>query len=91
MMEYLNIIWATGLATPTAPAPLFYPTPNPQAGGPTLVGSPQLLIQYISRYSSYLEAISSVRNLRVHHALVTRDPLNMFSYEFFYWIIPQIV
>jgi hypothetical protein len=31
------------------------PTPNPQAGGPPLVGCPRLLIQYIRSYSAYLE------------------------------------
>jgi hypothetical protein len=36
-----------------------------------------LLIQYIRGYSPRLEAISSVRNLRTRHAVVTRDPLNM--------------
>jgi hypothetical protein len=51
--------------------------PNPLAGGPPLVGCPRLLIQYIRSYAPYLEAISSIRNLRVRHAVVTRDPLNM--------------
>jgi hypothetical protein len=31
------------------------PTPNPQAGGPPLVGCPQLLIQYIRSYRPYSE------------------------------------
>jgi hypothetical protein len=52
-------------------------TPNPQAGGPLLVGSPRLLMQYIYIYPPYLEAVSSIRNLRTRHAVVTRDPLNM--------------
>jgi hypothetical protein len=47
------------------------PMPNPQAGGPSLVGCPRLLIQYICSYPPYLEAI---RNLRTRHAVVTRDP-----------------
>jgi hypothetical protein len=53
------------------------PTPNSQAGGPPLVGCLRLLIQYIRSYPPYLEAISSIRNLRTRHAVVTRDPLNM--------------
>jgi hypothetical protein len=50
--------------------------PNPQAGGPPLVGCPRLLIQYIRSYSPYLEAVPSICNLRMRHALVTRDPPN---------------
>jgi hypothetical protein len=53
------------------------PPPNLQAGGPPLVGCPRLLIQYIHSYPPYLEAFSSIRNLRTCHAVVTRDPLNM--------------
>jgi hypothetical protein len=53
------------------------PTPNPQAGGPPLVGCPRLLIQYIRSYLPYLEVVSSIRNLRTRHAVVTRDPPNM--------------
>jgi hypothetical protein len=30
------------------------PTPNPQAGGPPIVGCPRLFIQYICRYPPYL-------------------------------------
>jgi hypothetical protein len=56
-----------------------YPTPNPQARGPPLVGCPRLLIQYIRSYPPHLETISSVRNLRTRHAVVTRDPPNMVS------------
>ena len=32
-------------------------SPNPQAGGPPLVGCPRLLIQYIRGYPPYLEAV----------------------------------
>jgi hypothetical protein len=56
---------------------VFSPTPNPQAGGPSLVGCPRLLIQYIRSYPQYLETVSSIRNLRTRHAVVTRDPPNM--------------
>jgi hypothetical protein len=48
-----------------------------QAGGPPLVDCPQLLLQYIHSYTPYLEAVSSIRNRRMRHAMVTRDPPNM--------------
>jgi hypothetical protein len=51
--------------------------PNPQAGGPPTVGCPLLLIQYIRSYPPHLEAVSSIRNPRTRHAVVTVDPLNM--------------
>jgi hypothetical protein len=51
--------------------------PNPQAGEPPLVGCPRLLIQYIRSYPPYLEAVSSIHKLRMRHAVVTRDLLNM--------------
>jgi hypothetical protein len=51
--------------------------PNPKAGGPPLVGCPRLFIQYIRSYPTCLEAVSSIRNLRTRHAVVTRDPPNM--------------
>jgi hypothetical protein len=50
------------------------PTPNPQAGGPLLVGCPRLLIEHIRSYPPYLEGVSSIRNLRTRHAVATRDP-----------------
>jgi hypothetical protein len=53
------------------------PPPNPQAGGPPTVGCPRLLIQDIRSYPPYLEAVSSIRNPRTRHAVVTVDPLNM--------------
>jgi hypothetical protein len=53
---------------------------QPQAGGPPPVGCPRLLIQYIRSYPPYLEAVSSIRNLRTHHSVVTRDPPNMVRY-----------
>jgi hypothetical protein len=53
------------------------PPPNPQAGGPPIVGCPRLLIQYIRSYPPYVEAVSSIRNPRIRHAVVTVDPLNM--------------
>jgi hypothetical protein len=51
--------------------------PNPQAGGPLLGGCPRMLIQYIRSYPPYLEGVSSIRNLRTLHAMVTRDQPNM--------------
>jgi hypothetical protein len=59
-------------------------TANHQVGGPYLFGCPRLLIQYIPSYSPYLEAVSSIRNLRTRHALVTRDPPNIDSYIYTY-------
>jgi hypothetical protein len=50
--------------------------PNPQAGRPPTVGSPLLHIQYIRSYPPFLEAVSSIRNPRTRHAVVTVDPLN---------------
>jgi hypothetical protein len=51
------------------------PPSNPQAGGPPTVGYPRLLIQQIRSYPPYLEAVSSIRNQRTRHAVVTVDPL----------------
>jgi hypothetical protein len=53
------------------------PLTNPQAEGPPSVSCPPLLIQYIRSYPPYLEAVSSIHNLRTCHVVVTRDPLNM--------------
>jgi hypothetical protein len=47
--------------------------PRPHAGGQPLVGC----LRHIRSYLPYLEAVSSVRNLRTRHAVVTWDPLNM--------------
>jgi hypothetical protein len=55
------------------------PLSNPQAGEPSPVGCPRLLIQFIRSYPPYLEAVSSVRHLRTRQAVVTRDPLNVDS------------
>jgi hypothetical protein len=52
------------------------PPPNLQTGRPPPVGCPRLLIQYIRSYPSYLEAVSSIRNPRTRHAVVTSDPVN---------------
>jgi hypothetical protein len=49
------------------------PNLNPQAGLPPLVDCPWLLIQYILSYPPYMEAFSSIPNLRTRHAVVTRD------------------
>jgi len=50
------------------------PTPDPQAGGQPRVGCPQLLILYIRSYPPYLEVFSSIRNLKMCHAVVIRNP-----------------
>jgi hypothetical protein len=53
------------------------PTPSSEAGGPPIVDSPRLLIHYIRNYPPYLESVSSIRNLRTRHAMVTTDPPNI--------------
>jgi hypothetical protein len=49
---------------------VFSPHANPQPGGPLLVGSPLLHIQYIHSYSVCLEAVSTIRNLRTRHSML---------------------
>jgi hypothetical protein len=56
---------------------LLAPRPTLQAGGPSIVGCRRLLIQYIRSYPPKLEGVSSIRNLRTRHVLVTKDPPNM--------------
>jgi hypothetical protein len=58
--------------------------PNPQAGVPPLVACPHataysvcLQLPSISR-----EAISSIFNLRMCHAMMTRDPLKMLIFVY---------
>jgi hypothetical protein len=53
------------------------PSPNSQLLGPLPADCPRVLIQNIRSYPTYLEALSSICNLRMHHAVVTRDPLNV--------------
>jgi hypothetical protein len=54
---------------------LYIPPPlNPQDGGSPPVGCPRLLVQYISSYPPYLEAVS-IRNLRTRLAMVTKTHL----------------
>jgi len=53
---------------------LLAPSPNSQAGGPSLVGCPLLFIQYIRSYPPYLEAVYSIRNPGTRHAVVTGTP-----------------
>jgi hypothetical protein len=55
---------------------LLAPRPTP-AEGPPLVGCLRLLIYYIRSYPPYMEAVSSIRNLRTRHAVVTKGPPNM--------------
>jgi hypothetical protein len=54
---------------------MFGTTPEPQAGGTLLVGYPQLLIQYIRSYPTYLEAVSSIHNLRTRDAVSAKFPI----------------
>jgi hypothetical protein len=57
------------------PGRVVSPPPNPQAGGPPTVSCPRLFIQYIRSYPPYLEAVSSIRNPRTRHAVLTVDSL----------------
>jgi hypothetical protein len=59
---------------------LLAPVRTSQAGRPPLVGCPRLLNQCIHSYPPYLEGVSSIRNLRTRHAVVTRDQLNAYLY-----------
>jgi hypothetical protein len=47
------------------------PSSNPQAGRPPFVCCPWLVIQYVCSYPPYLEAVSSIRNMRRRHAVMT--------------------
>jgi hypothetical protein len=47
------------------------PFPHSQSQGLPLVGCPRLLIQYVCSYRPYLEAISSIHNLKTWYAIVT--------------------
>ena len=55
-------------------------SPQPQTGGPPLVNYLQLLIQYIHRYP-HIGGHSSIRNLRMHHAMVTGSHLSWQSQQ----------
>jgi hypothetical protein len=46
---------------------LLAPISTPKLEGPPLVCCPQLLVQYIHSYPPYLEAVSSICNLRRTH------------------------
>jgi hypothetical protein len=63
----LEVLWCGIVSLP----------PYLQAGGPASVSCLRLLVQYIRRYPPYLEAISCICNLRMYHAMVTADPLNV--------------
>jgi hypothetical protein len=52
-------------------------TCNPKSGGLHLIGCLLLLNQYIRNYAPFLKAVTSIRNLRTRHDVVTMDPLNM--------------
>jgi hypothetical protein len=53
------------------------PRPNLQPTEPPPVCCPRLPNQHNGSYPPYLEAVSSICNLRARHALVTWDTLNM--------------
>jgi hypothetical protein len=50
---------------------------HPQSGRELLSGCHQLFIQYICSCPPYLDAISSMHNMMMHHMAVTKSPLNM--------------
>jgi hypothetical protein len=58
-------------------------SPNPQAGGPPLVGCPRLLIQNIRSYPPYLEAVPPsllpMKAKLVLMAIKRRDTISSFS------------
>jgi hypothetical protein len=56
--------------------PVVNPSPNHLAGEPTLVSCPRLLIEYIRSDIPRLQAVSSIRNLRTGHAVVTGTHLS---------------
>jgi len=47
------------------------PPPNLKATGPPLVDCPRLFIQCTRSYPPYLEAVSSIHNLRTRHTLMS--------------------
>jgi hypothetical protein len=47
--------------------------PRQQAGRQSCL---RLLVQYICSHPPYLETLSFNHIMRMHHAMVTRDPLN---------------
>jgi hypothetical protein len=51
--------------------------PNHQFGGPPL-SAVVTVYSNVRSYPPYLEAVSSIRNLRARHALMTRNPPNMY-------------
>jgi hypothetical protein len=53
--------------------------PNPKTGprGPPLFCCPRPLTEYIHTYPPHQKILSTICNLRTHHAAVTRDILSM--------------
>jgi hypothetical protein len=50
---------------------------QPQHGRTPTIRCPWLITQYIGSYSPYLEDVTSIHKVRLHHAVGSRDPLNM--------------
>jgi hypothetical protein len=50
---------------------------NPQAGGTSLITVLDCLFKYIHHYPPYLNAVSFIHGLWMHHTMVTKDPLNI--------------
>jgi hypothetical protein len=53
------------------------PRPTPKLEDPTMSAVLDCLFNIFPSYAPYLEAVSSIRNLRTRHAVVTRDPFSM--------------
>lgn len=60
---------------------VFQPPAQPQSWRNNPYWCPQLLMQYIHSYPPYLQADSSIHNLRVCHATVTTELFNMVSHR----------
>jgi hypothetical protein len=56
---------------------LIAPRPTPKLEGHPLSAVRDYLFNIFAVTPPYLESLSSIRNLRTRHAVVTRDPLNM--------------
>jgi hypothetical protein len=55
------------------------PSTNHRGGGPPLVESPLLIVQYIRSYTTYVEAVSSIRNTMTRYAVVTGTHIVLFN------------
>jgi hypothetical protein len=51
--------------------------PIPQTGRSPFVSRPQVFVQCIHTYPQCRKSVSSSSDVRIHHTVETRDPLNM--------------